>query len=231
MQARDGLAFPRRLPGEAFRVGSDARSPMFRSWKAVSLSVVLAGCRAKLPTRCRSTRRHCLLHRACTGRVQRFHHHGLPRCPPKKVHRQPQAACNAHRPRGQELRLSKAEECINQVSAGYGTRSSRRTRSRPTPKLAPCSSRNGRQGIVLRRRRGLHASDGLRCVLSPLRRPRGFGGRERRCQVPSRRKGRLVRERGRHLYRGLPLRPLEAHADVNGGLGEACSSGCRAKKR
>jgi len=82
-----------------------------------------------------------------------------------------------HRPAGKSYDSSKAEECINQVSAGYGDAKLTKDEIKAYSQLAPCSSaETGVKGSSCAADGDCMQSDGLRCVLSAVASTDGGSG-------------------------------------------------------
>jgi len=206
---------------------------MFRSWKAVSLSVVLAGCTGKAPD---PLPKYPDAIAYCTGRAQAECNDSIIMAcavPSKeKCIASRQAACNATVPAGKSYDSSKAEECINQVSAGYGD--AKLTKDEIKAYSQACAvlfGGTGVKGSSCAADGDCMQSDGLRCVLSAVASTDGgSGGVSGSCQVPKSAQGGdscasedVICTAGYHCG-------LSKHCDVNGGLGEACSSGLPCKE-
>ena len=205
---------------------------MSRSWIAVSLSVVLAGCTGKAadpPPKYPDGLAYC------TGRAQaECSDSVIAACaaPTKeKCIAGRQAACNATLPAGKSYDFSKAEECINQVSAAHGD--AKLTKDEIKAYSDACAvlfSGTGVKDSSCAADGDCKQSDGLRCVLSAVAGADGGSGLSGSCQVPKSAQGGdscssadVKCAAGYHCG-------VSKHCDINGSLGESCNGGLPCKE-
>jgi hypothetical protein len=206
---------------------------MFGRWITVSLSVVLAGCTGKAadpPPKYPDAIAYC------TGRAEaECSDSVIAACAaPSKVKcvASRQAACNATIPGGKTYDFSKAEDCINQVSAAHGD--AKLTKDEIKAYTAACAvlfSGTGVKDSSCASDTDCKQSDGLRCVLSAVGGASGgSGGVSGSCQVPKSAQGGdscaaadVMCAAGYHCG-------LSKHCDVNGSVADPCNSGLPCKE-
>jgi hypothetical protein len=199
---------------------------MLRSAMAFSLSVVLAGCTGKSPD---PPPKYPDAAAYCTGRAQAECNDAvIAACalPTKdKCVATRQAACNADVPAGKTYDSSKAEDCINQVSAAYGD--AKLTKDEIKAYSDACAllfSGTGVKDSSCAANGDCKQGDGLRCILSATAGPDGgSSGVKGSCQVPKSAQGGdscaavdVMCATGYHCG-------ASQHCDINGTLGEPCS--------
>jgi hypothetical protein len=206
---------------------------MFRPWITVSLGVVLAGCSGKAAEPLPKFPDAIAY---CTGRAQaECSDSVIAACaaPSKeKCVASRQAVCNANVPSGKSYDSSKAENCINQVSAAHGD--AKLTKDEIKVYSDACSvlfSGTGVKDSSCAADGDCKQSDGLRCVLSALGgTDGGSGGVSGSCQTPkSALGGDSCSAADVNCAAGYHC-GVSKHCDINGSLGEPCNGGLPCKE-
>ena len=200
---------------------------MLRSWTAISLGVVLAGCTGKSPE---PLPKYPDANSYCNGRAQAECNDAvIAACavPTKeKCISSRQSACNAAVPAGKSYDSSKAEDCIAKVGAGYGD--AKLTKDEIAAYSEACALLFNGTGIkdsYCMADGDCRVSEGLRCVLlaAPAIGDANTGQVAGTCQVPKMAQGGdscaavdAMCVAGYHCGASM-------HCDINGALGEPCS--------